>query len=97
MSLIKNAALAAMAILVTAGAAVAAPQHGNKWNNGGSNWNNGGRVSGFERAVIAQARANLNVIKARAWRDGRVTGFERYQIRLAEARLQRAIFRARHG
>lgn len=93
----KSAILATMAILLSAGAASAAPQHANKWNHGGSNWNNGGRVTAFERVAIAQARANLNLIKARAWRDGRLSGFERYQIRLAEARLQRAVFRARHG
>lgn len=98
----KRALVAATALLLSAGIASAAP--GNKHHGPGKGWGNGpnhgygyGRVSPRERAAIAQARAHLAMVKARAWRDGRVTAYERFQIRNAETRLQRLIFRSRYS
>lgn len=92
----KRSAYAALAVVLSTSAALAAPGH-NKWRDGGPNWRGSHTVTAYERLVIARARANLAVVKARAWRDGRLTAFEHYQIRMAQTRLQRAIFRARHG
>jgi hypothetical protein len=89
----KRSAIAAMAIVLPAGVALAAP-YGNKWKDNGPRWNYRPHITAYERAAIAQARANLAFVRARAWRDGRLTAFERYQIRFAELRLQRTIFRA---
>jgi hypothetical protein len=94
--IMKRSAFAAMAVMLSASAALAAP-YGNKWKDGPPRWNSPHNVTAYERAAIAQARANLAFVKARSWRDGRLTALERYQIRLAEVRLQRTIFRARHG
>jgi hypothetical protein len=98
----RRALLAATAILLSAGIASAAP--GTKHHGPGKGWSNGpnheygyDRVSPPERAAIAQARAHLAFVKARAWRDGHVTAYERFQIRNAEARLQRLIFRSRYS
>lgn len=92
----KRAVLAAAAILLTAGAASAAPG----WNKGHNGWGNNkghsaSKVSPRERAAITQARAHLAAVKARAWRDGRITTLERFQIRNAENQLQRVILRSR--
>ncbi|MGQ0674274.1 MAG: hypothetical protein ACT4N2_15545 [Hyphomicrobium sp.] len=82
--------LAATVVLLTAGTALAAPgKHGR--------WQQGYGVSPYERVQIANARANLAGIKARAWRDGKVTFFERFQIRTAENRLARLIQRSRRS
>ena len=93
----KRSAYAALAVMLSTSAALAAPGYGNKFRDGGPRWHKPHNVTAYERAAIAQARANLVFVKARAWRDGRLTAFERYQIRIAEMRLQRTIFRARHG
>ena len=86
----KTSALAITALLLTSGIAMAAPGHQGRWHQGGG-------VNSYERFQIANARAHLASVKARAWRDGRVTFIERYQIRLAENQLQRLVYRARRS
>lgn len=81
-------ALAAVGLsLLTATSAMAAPKY--KFDN------HRNHVSYSERAQISKARANLAVVKRRAYADGRLSVFERMRIRTAENRLQRAIRNAR--
>jgi hypothetical protein len=82
----KTAILTAAALLMTAGTSMAAPRHDHRHGNG---------VNPYERAAIAQARAKVATVRARAWRDGRVTMFERFQIKNAERQLAMTIARAR--
>ncbi len=94
----KRAVLAAVAIILSASAASAAPGYGNKGFHGNFGRDHSvSRISPRERAAIANARAHLAAIRARAWRDGRLTGFERFQIRNAETRLQRLVLRSRYS
>ena len=83
----KTAILAAAALVMTAGASMAAPRH---YHNGP-----GKGVSPYERAAIANARAKVAAVRARAWRDGRVNFVERIQIKNAERQLAATIARAR--
>jgi hypothetical protein len=82
----KTAILTAAALLMTAGTSMAAPRYDHRHGNG---------VNPYERAAIAQARAKVAAVRARAWRDGRVTMFERFQIKNAERQLAMTIARAR--
>ncbi len=88
---IKTALLTAAALLMTAGVSVAAPsKYHNSYGKPGYS-----KVNPYERAAIANARARLATVKARAWRDGRVTFLERMQIKNAERQLAATIARAR--
>ena len=82
----KTALLTAAALLMTAGAAMAAPRH---------NHDNGKGVNAYERAAIARSAANLAALKRKAWRDGRITFMERFQINNAERRHAALVQRAR--
>ncbi|MDQ8697930.1 hypothetical protein [Hyphomicrobium sp. LHD-15] len=84
----KTVVLAAAALLMTAGASMAAPRYDHR---------HGGGVNPYERAAIAQARAKVATVKARAWRDGRLTFLERVQIKNAERQLAATIARARRA
>ncbi len=84
----KKIVLTAVALVLTTGATLAAPGYG----YGGHN--NRGGISPNERAVIARSAAQLDSIKARAFRDGRLSFFERIQIRNAEARHRALVARA---
>lgn len=81
----KTVILAAAALVMTAGASMAAPRHDHRGNG----------VNPYERAAIAQARAKVAAVKARAWRDGRLTFVERMQIKNAERQLAYTIARAK--
>lgn len=85
----KTAILTVAALLMTAGASMAAPRHYNHDHNRGKS------VTPYERAAIARSRAKVAAVKARAWRDGRVTFIERVQIKNAERQLAAVISRAR--
>lgn len=84
----KTALIALAAVLVTSGAALAAP--GGKYGD-----RNRGNVNGFERAKIAQSAAHVASVKRRAWADGRVTRYERIMINSAERRHAALVARAR--
>ena len=85
----KTALIALAAVLVTSGAALAAPgaKYGDRYGRG--------HINGFERAKIAQSAAHVAAVKRRAWADGRVTRYERYIINSAERRHAALIARAR--
>lgn len=97
-SKIKIAVLTTAALLVTAGASVAAPVgHGDHRGYGKPGYSKvyGHRgVSGAERAAIARSAANLAALKRRVWRDGRVTFIERIQLNNAERRHAALVARA---
>ena len=80
---------AAAAVLVSAGAASAAPAkyHNNNWGKPAPSkvFKKRG-ISPRERAVIARSAADVSALKRRALRDGRVTPLERIQINNAERR-----------
>jgi hypothetical protein len=88
----KSVILAATAIVLTSGAALAAPYHfNNRWHH------SGGNVSSYERAAIGRSAAQLASVKRRAWADGKLTFFERFQIRIAENRHNAVVARARRS
>ena len=79
---------AAAAVLVSAGAASAAPAkyHNNNWGKPAPSKVFKKGISARERAVIARSAADVAALKRRALRDGRVTPLERFQINNAERR-----------
>lgn len=79
---------AAAAVLVSAGAASAAPAkyHNNHWGKPAPSKVFKKGIGPRERAVIARSSADVSALKRRALRDGRVTPLERIQIRNAERR-----------
>jgi hypothetical protein len=92
-SKIKTALLTAAALVMTAGVSVAAPNK--HYNHNGYGKPGYSKVNPYERSAIANARAKVASVKARAWRDGRVTFLERVQINSAERQLAATIARAR--
>lgn len=86
----KTALLTAAALMLTAGASVAAPA---RFHGPGHGMSKG--VNGFERAAIARSAANLAALKRRVWRDGKVTFLERFQLNTAERRHAALVARAR--
>jgi len=81
---------AAAAVLLTAGAASAAPKHYH-----GKPSYSAGKVTPFERIAIARAKFQVAQVQRRARADGRVTPYERAQIRQAQARLNFLVAKAR--
>lgn len=82
----KTYALAAAALTLMSGTALAAPGYYSHYKGG---------LTPRERAVIARSAAHLAVLKHRAWADGRLTAFERIRIRMAELQHRRLIARER--
>jgi hypothetical protein len=90
--IMKTFLVAAAAVLLTAGAASAAPKHYH-----GKPSYSAGKVTPFERVAIARAKLQVNLVQRRARADGRVTPYERAQIRQAQARLNYVIARAQRS
>lgn len=88
------AAVAAAALLVSAGAASAAPKHNHYHGKPGFS---AGKVTPFERMAIARGKVKVAYLQRRARADGRVTPYERAQIRQAQADLNRLIVRSRRS
>jgi hypothetical protein len=80
----KTYALAAAALALMSGTALAAPGYYSHHKGG---------LTPKERAAIARSAAHLAALKHRAWADGRLTAFERMRIRMAELQHRRLIAR----
>lgn len=89
----KAILVAAAAVLLSAGAASAAPRY-NTHDHGRPN-HSAGKVTVFERVAIARAKVKVALVQRRARADGRVTPYERAQIREAQSQLNYTIARAR--
>lgn len=93
---------AAAALMLSAGASVAAPKsynHGNTYHSGkhynsGKHANHRFGLSPYERVAIARSAASLAALKRRAWADGRLTFRERVMINNAERRHAALVARA---
>lgn len=82
----KTYALAAAALALMSGTALAAPGYYSHYKGG---------LTPKERAAIARSATHLALLKRRAWADGRVTPFERIRIRMAELQHKRLVAKER--
>lgn len=91
----KTLAIAATALLVSAGSSFAAQNHssGNEHKAHPSNYSFQfhGKYGNYKRIALAKAR--LAHLRRAAWADGHVTYYERIRIRVAERRLYRLLHR----
>jgi hypothetical protein len=90
--IMKAILVAAAAVLLSAGAASAAPKYNHY--HGKPNYS-AGKVTPFERVAIARAKLKVALVQRRARADGRVTPYERAQIRQAQSQLSYTIARSR--
>lgn len=88
----KAILVAAAAVLLSAGAASAAPKYN---HDHGRQGHVAGKVTPFERVAIARAKLRVALVQRRARADGRVTPYERAQIREAQSQLNYTIARSR--
>jgi hypothetical protein len=113
MAMKRIIAVAATALILSAGLANAGPSKGPRgataptiklnvmksgtWRGRRAVSRRGGRVTFRERLRIARSQAQLNRLKRRVRRDGIVTRFERRQVRMAQQRHNRLVRLARRS
>jgi hypothetical protein len=92
----KTYALAAMAVILMSGSAMAYPVHSIIRPVPAKSFH-APVLTPSERIQIHRSQYQLNMLERRARADGRVTPWERWQLRLAQNRHHALIYRLTHN
>jgi hypothetical protein len=89
----KTYVLAAMAVVLMSGSAMAYPVRPNAFNKSFR----APVLTPYERVLIQRSQFHLITLERRARADGRVTFWERAQIRLVQSRHNALVYRLTHN